>query len=50
MILVCVAGLQASSGGQVKADDVLAKKRPNSDQIEQPQKKKKKMKTAACFW
>ncbi|XP_018530261.1 splicing regulator SDE2 isoform X2 [Lates calcarifer] len=45
-------GLQASSSGLVKVDDVSAAKRPNSDPSEEPEKKKKKMtKTpAACFW
>ncbi|XP_076583580.1 splicing regulator SDE2 isoform X2 [Chaetodon auriga] len=37
-----IKGLQASCGGQVKADDASAAKRPNSDQSEQPHKKKKK--------
>ncbi|XP_044045729.1 replication stress response regulator SDE2 isoform X2 [Siniperca chuatsi] len=47
-----IKGLQASSGGQVKADDGSAAKRPNSDQSEQPHKKKKKKKAAAAaaFW
>ncbi|XP_026215149.1 replication stress response regulator SDE2 [Anabas testudineus] len=44
-------GLQASSSSQVKVDDVSAVKRPNSDQSQQPQKKKKtNMTGAACFW
>ncbi|KAM7008672.1 splicing regulator SDE2 [Tautogolabrus adspersus] len=48
-----IKGLQVSSSGQVRADDVSAvKKRASSDQSEQPQKKKKKAKeaAAACFW
>ncbi|XP_051238713.1 splicing regulator SDE2 [Dicentrarchus labrax] len=49
-----IKGLQASSSGLVKVDDVSATKRPTSDQSEQPHaKKKKKKKTAvaaACFW
>ncbi|XP_070842784.1 splicing regulator SDE2 [Chaetodon trifascialis] len=44
-----IKGLQASCGGQVKADDASATKRPNSDQSEQPHKKKKKTATA-LFW
>ncbi|XP_040000998.1 replication stress response regulator SDE2 isoform X2 [Xiphias gladius] len=44
-------GLQASSSSQVKVDNVSAAKRPNSDQSEQPEKKRKATKTAAaCFW
>ncbi|XP_040892624.1 replication stress response regulator SDE2 isoform X2 [Toxotes jaculatrix] len=44
-------GLQASSSSQVKVDGVSAAKRPNWDQSEQPEEKKKKQaKTAACFW
>lgn len=42
-----IKGLQASCGGQVKADDASATKRPNSDQSEQPHKKKKKKKKKA---
>ncbi|XP_034534176.1 replication stress response regulator SDE2 isoform X2 [Notolabrus celidotus] len=50
-----IKGLQASSSGQVKADDASAAKRPSSGQSEEPQKKKKKKKEtttaeAACFW
>ncbi|KAM9314584.1 splicing regulator SDE2 isoform 2-T2 [Pholidichthys leucotaenia] len=46
-------GLQASSSGQVKADDVMAVKRLNSGQSDEPQKKKKKKTTggaAGCYW
>ncbi|XP_067353132.1 splicing regulator SDE2 isoform X2 [Channa argus] len=47
-------GLQASSSGQVKVDDVLAAKRLNSDQSQGPEKKKQKRmtaaKTSACLW
>lgn len=47
----CVSGLQASSSGQVKIDDLSATKRANCGQGEQPpQKKKKKETAAACFW
>ncbi|KAM9363227.1 splicing regulator SDE2 isoform 2-T2 [Symphorus nematophorus] len=48
-----IKGLQASSSGLVKVDDVSATKRPNSDQSEQPQQKKKRKvaaAAAACFW
>nr|XP_020516162.1 replication stress response regulator SDE2 [Labrus bergylta] len=50
-----IKGLQVSSSGQVRADDVsAAKKRASPDQSEQPQKKKKKKSkaagAAACFW
>ena len=50
--VMCLSGLQASSSGQVKAVDVSATKRPNSDQSEQPHAKKKKAAatSAACFW
>ncbi|XP_062244325.1 splicing regulator SDE2 [Platichthys flesus] len=44
-------GLQASSSGHVKVEDVSATKRSNCDQSEQPpQKKKKKKMASACFW
>ncbi|XP_060922119.1 splicing regulator SDE2 [Limanda limanda] len=44
-------GLQASSSGHVKVEDVSSTKRSSSDHSEQPQKKKKKKKmAAACFW
>lgn len=47
-----VSGLQASSSGQVKVDDVSGVKRANPDQSQQPKKKKKKAAAAggACFW
>ncbi|XP_069023309.1 splicing regulator SDE2 [Embiotoca jacksoni] len=43
-------GLQASSGGQVKVDDVSAAKRPNWDQSGQPATKRTKKTAAAGFW
>ncbi|XP_068177462.1 splicing regulator SDE2 isoform X1 [Antennarius striatus] len=41
-------GLQASAGGQVGAGDASATKRPNADESEQQRKRRKK--TAECFW
>lgn len=48
-------GLQASSSPQVKADDSSPTKRPNSEQSEQPAKKKMKTEKrnrteATCYW
>ncbi|KAM7394858.1 hypothetical protein PAMP_021634 [Pampus punctatissimus] len=45
---VCL-GLQVSSSSQVKANNVSAAKRPNSDDGEQPERKRKAT-AAACFW
>ncbi|KAM7394856.1 hypothetical protein PAMP_021634 [Pampus punctatissimus] len=42
-------GLQVSSSSQVKANNVSAAKRPNSDDGEQPERKRKAT-AAACFW
>lgn len=45
----CLSGLQASSSGQVKIDDLSTTKRVNCGEGEQPPQKKKKT-AAACFW
>lgn len=49
LVTLCLAGLQASSSGQVMIDDVSAVKRANPGQSEEPPQKKKK-KESACFW